>query len=74
MTDKQTNDPINQCHNKDPNKAMMIVERKSPTWNDMTCLHIAASSNDQVCKLFTTVKLYDWIIAASSYQAALLRR
>lgn len=39
---------LDECHHKDPNKAMMIVERKSPCWNDMTCLQIAASSNDQV--------------------------
>ena len=42
---------LDECHHKDPNKAMMIVERKSPCWNEMTCLQIAASSNDQVNKL-----------------------
>lgn len=39
---------LNECHQKDPGKAMMIVERNSPVWNEMTCLQIAAASNDQV--------------------------
>ena len=39
---------VNECQHSDPEKAMMIVERKSPCWNDMTCLQIAAASTNQV--------------------------
>lgn len=39
---------LNECHHKDPDKAMMIAERKSPSWNEMTCLQIAAAATDQV--------------------------
>ncbi|XP_060575124.1 transient receptor potential cation channel subfamily M member-like 2 isoform X2 [Ruditapes philippinarum] len=39
---------LNECQQKDPSKAMMIVERHSPVWNEMTCLQIAAASNDRV--------------------------
>ena len=38
---------LNECHHKDPDKAMMIAERKSPCWNEMTCLQIAAAATDQ---------------------------
>ena len=48
---------LDECHHKDPHKAMMIVERKSPCWNDMMCLQIAASSNDQVLMSFTHINL-----------------
>ncbi|XP_052227848.1 transient receptor potential cation channel subfamily M member-like 2 isoform X2 [Dreissena polymorpha] len=37
---------LNACHMVDPDKAMMIVERKSPCFNEMSCLQIAASAND----------------------------
>ena len=38
---------LNECHHKDPDKAMMLAERKSPCWNEMTCLQIAAAATDQ---------------------------
>ena len=38
---------LNKCHHKDPDKAMMLAERKSPCWNEMTCLQIAAAAIDQ---------------------------
>ena len=38
---------LNECHHKDPDKAMMLAERKSPCWNEMTCLQIAAAAIDQ---------------------------
>ena len=39
---------LGECHQKDPDKAQMIVERKSPTWNEITSLQIAAVANDLV--------------------------
>ncbi|XP_045189390.2 transient receptor potential cation channel subfamily M member-like 2 isoform X2 [Mercenaria mercenaria] len=39
---------LDECQQKDPSKAMMVVERNSPVWNEMTCLQIAAASNDRV--------------------------
>ncbi|XP_052773611.1 transient receptor potential cation channel subfamily M member-like 2 [Mya arenaria] len=41
-------DVLEECHQSDPDKAMMIVERRSPVWGEMTSLQIAAASNDQV--------------------------
>jgi hypothetical protein len=54
---------LNECQQKDPSKAMMIVERHSPVWNEMTCLQIAAASNDRAsiiyyfCFNLNTVKI-----------------
>ncbi|ESO90836.1 hypothetical protein LOTGIDRAFT_122744 [Lottia gigantea] len=39
---------LDECHSVDPDKSMMLVERKSPMWSKMTCLQIAASAKDQV--------------------------
>ena len=39
---------LDECHAMDPEKAIMLVERKSPSWSRMTCLQIAAAANDQV--------------------------
>ncbi|XP_076461799.1 transient receptor potential cation channel subfamily M member 8-like [Babylonia areolata] len=38
---------LDECHAQDPEKAIMLVERKSPAWSRMTCMQIAASSVDQ---------------------------
>ncbi|XP_067657196.1 transient receptor potential cation channel subfamily M member-like 2 isoform X2 [Haliotis asinina] len=38
---------LDECHLVDPNKAMMLVERKSLIWSKMSCLQMAASANDQ---------------------------
>ncbi|GFS07559.1 transient receptor potential cation channel subfamily M member 3-like [Elysia marginata] len=38
---------LDECHNTDPDKAIMLVERRSPTWSDLTCLQVAASARDQ---------------------------
>ncbi|XP_059174640.1 transient receptor potential cation channel subfamily M member-like 2 [Physella acuta] len=38
---------LDECHNVDPDKAMMLIERESPVWNGLTCLQIAASASDQ---------------------------
>ncbi|XP_005094347.1 transient receptor potential cation channel subfamily M member 3 [Aplysia californica] len=38
---------LDECHATDPKKAIMVVERKSPTWSRMTCLQIAAAAGDQ---------------------------
>ncbi|CAL1527369.1 unnamed protein product [Lymnaea stagnalis] len=38
---------LNECHNVDPDKSIMLIQRKSPTWGGMTCLQIAASASDQ---------------------------
>ncbi|XP_062593993.1 transient receptor potential cation channel subfamily M member-like 2 [Saccostrea cucullata] len=35
---------LDECHLKHPEKAMMLAERKSPTWSSMTSLQIAASA------------------------------
>lgn len=42
---------LDECHSSDPNKAIMLLDRKSPTWSQMTCLQIAAAANDQVILL-----------------------
>ncbi|GFO25838.1 transient receptor potential cation channel subfamily m member 3-like [Plakobranchus ocellatus] len=38
---------LDECHSIDPDKAVMLVERRSPTWSDLTCLQVAASAGDQ---------------------------
>ena len=38
---------LDECHHRDPAKAMMIAERKSPSWSEMSCLQVAASAEDQ---------------------------
>lgn len=48
---------LDECHQKDPEKAMMIAERKSPCWNNMTCLQIAAAATDQ--KFLSSVTCYN---------------
>jgi hypothetical protein len=39
---------LDECHAVDPEKAVMLVERKSPSWSRMTCLQIAAAANNQM--------------------------
>lgn len=39
---------LKECYMADPDKAMMIVERKSQVWANMTTLQIAAVAKDQV--------------------------
>ncbi|XP_053406588.1 transient receptor potential cation channel subfamily M member-like 2 [Mercenaria mercenaria] len=46
--EKLATEVLNECHHKDPDKAMMIAERKSPCWNEMTSLQVAAAATDQV--------------------------
>ncbi|XP_041370086.1 transient receptor potential cation channel subfamily M member 1-like isoform X2 [Gigantopelta aegis] len=38
---------LDECHHVDPTKAMMLVERKSPTWSNINCLQLAATASDQ---------------------------
>ncbi|KAJ8317399.1 hypothetical protein KUTeg_005303 [Tegillarca granosa] len=38
---------LDECHIKDRKKAIMLVERKSPTWSKMTAMQMAASAGDQ---------------------------
>ncbi|XP_021378399.1 transient receptor potential cation channel subfamily M member 1-like isoform X2 [Mizuhopecten yessoensis] len=38
---------LDECHAKDHEKAMMLVERCSPTWSDMSSLSMAASAFDR---------------------------
>ncbi|KAH9518536.1 hypothetical protein Btru_017091 [Bulinus truncatus] len=38
---------LDECHMVDPEKAIDIVQRNSPTWSGMTCLQISASSLDR---------------------------
>ncbi|CAG2185726.1 TRPM3 [Mytilus edulis] len=38
---------LDECHSRDPTKAMMIAERRSPTWSNMTSMQMAASSDNQ---------------------------
>ncbi|XP_033756465.1 transient receptor potential cation channel subfamily M member-like 2 isoform X1 [Pecten maximus] len=38
---------LDECHVKDHEKAMMLVERCSPTWSDMSSLAMAASAYDR---------------------------
>ncbi|BFY97240.1 hypothetical protein BsWGS_00280 [Bradybaena similaris] len=38
---------LDECHNNDPDKAVMLVGRKSPVWSNLTCLQIAVSASDQ---------------------------
>lgn len=40
---------IDECHAKQKEKAMMLAERKSPSWSEMTSLQIAASGKNMVC-------------------------
>ncbi|WAR22251.1 TMP2L-like protein [Mya arenaria] len=56
-------DVLEECHQSDPDKAMMIVERRSPVWGEMTSLQIAAASNDQFITFPAPTlmsKLRDW--------------
>ncbi|KAL4232041.1 hypothetical protein ACF0H5_009619 [Mactra antiquata] len=46
--EKIATDVLDECHLRDPEKAMMIAERQSPCWNDMTSLQIAAAATDQL--------------------------
>eukprot|EP00105_Crassostrea_gigas_P034984 XP_019919132.1 PREDICTED: transient receptor potential cation channel subfamily M member 6 [Crassostrea gigas] len=39
---------IDECHAKQKEKAMMLAERKSPSWSEMTSLQIAASGKNMV--------------------------
>ncbi|XP_061184292.1 transient receptor potential cation channel subfamily M member-like 2 [Saccostrea echinata] len=39
---------LDECHLKHQEKAMMLAERKSPTWSSMTSLQIAASAVNRV--------------------------
>nr|XP_034329514.1 transient receptor potential cation channel subfamily M member-like 2 isoform X1 [Crassostrea gigas] len=39
---------LDECHAKQKDKAMMLAERKSPTWSTMTSLQIAASAKNMV--------------------------
>ncbi|WAR20827.1 TRPM3-like protein [Mya arenaria] len=38
---------LDECHHNDPGKAMMIAERESPSYNQMSCMQIAAAASDQ---------------------------
>ncbi|XP_052073403.1 transient receptor potential cation channel subfamily M member 3-like isoform X6 [Mytilus californianus] len=38
---------LDECHSRDPTKAMMIAERRSPTWSNMTGMQMAASADNQ---------------------------
>uniref|UniRef100_A0A2C9KDE9 TRPM SLOG domain-containing protein n=1 Tax=Biomphalaria glabrata TaxID=6526 RepID=A0A2C9KDE9_BIOGL len=38
---------LDECHTVDPDKAISIVQRNSPTWSGLTCLQISASSLDR---------------------------
>ncbi|XP_076107233.1 transient receptor potential cation channel subfamily M member 8-like [Mytilus galloprovincialis] len=38
---------LDECHSRDPTKAMMIAERRSPTWSNMTSMQMAASADNQ---------------------------
>ncbi|XP_052073400.1 transient receptor potential cation channel subfamily M member-like 2 isoform X4 [Mytilus californianus] len=38
---------LDECHSRDPIKAMMIAERRSPTWSNMTSMQMAASADNQ---------------------------
>jgi len=42
---------LNECHNRDNNKAMMLAERRSPTWSNMTSMQMAASADNLVYTL-----------------------
>ena len=39
---------VNECQQRDPEKASLLVERKNPTWGDQTCLEIAAAAGAKV--------------------------
>ncbi|XP_052269751.1 transient receptor potential cation channel subfamily M member 3-like isoform X2 [Dreissena polymorpha] len=39
---------LNECYERDQEKAIMIVERKSPVWNELSALQIASVSDDQM--------------------------
>ncbi|CAC5369887.1 unnamed protein product [Mytilus coruscus] len=38
---------LDECHSRDPTKAMMIAERRSPTWSNMKSMQMAASADNQ---------------------------
>ncbi|CAG5125692.1 unnamed protein product [Candidula unifasciata] len=38
---------LDECHGNNPDKAVMLVGRKSPVWSNLTCLQIAISAADQ---------------------------
>ena len=39
---------LDECHNTDPEKSALLIERKYPTWGNFTCLEMAAASHDRV--------------------------
>ncbi|XP_071180089.1 transient receptor potential cation channel subfamily M member 8-like isoform X2 [Mytilus edulis] len=45
--DELASDVLDECHSRDPIKAMMIAERRSPTWSNMTSMQMAASADNQ---------------------------
>ena len=49
--DDLATDVLNECHNRDNNKAMMLAERRSPTWSNMTSMQMAASADNLVYTL-----------------------
>ncbi|VDI11958.1 Hypothetical predicted protein [Mytilus galloprovincialis] len=45
--DELASDVLDECHTRDPTTAMMIAERRSPTWSNMTSMQMAASADNQ---------------------------
>uniref|UniRef100_K1PWA2 Transient receptor potential cation channel subfamily M member 6 n=1 Tax=Magallana gigas TaxID=29159 RepID=K1PWA2_MAGGI len=45
---------LDECHAKQKDKAMMLAERKSPTWSSMTSLQIAASAKNMLVEIRST--------------------
>ncbi|CAG2234434.1 unnamed protein product [Mytilus edulis] len=45
--DELASDVLDECHSRDPTTAMMIAERRSPTWSNMTSMQMAASADNQ---------------------------
>lgn len=39
---------LNECQQRDPEKASLLVERRHEVWGDQTCLEIAAAAEDKV--------------------------
>ncbi|CAG2185727.1 unnamed protein product [Mytilus edulis] len=48
--DELASDVLDECHTRDPTTAMMIAERRSPTWSNMTSMQMAASADNQTQK------------------------
>ena len=46
--EKLAKNVLDECHLKHSGKAMMLAERKSPTWSGMTSMQMAASAEDRV--------------------------